>query len=362
MNRYEAEVTGIKYGDDKMQVLRLGEPAEHLAVCFVELAGLCAPGDRVLVNSTATDLDLGTGGFDFIIARLDDAAGVSPRAVDPDKEGHIMKLRYTPLQTNVMCIEEPGSPTHAKMLAADTLSGMPVACCELHSQMPLVAAGIRKTLPDAKIVYIMTDQSALVMQFSKVATKSLETGLVNLAITCGQAMGGDAEAVNLHSALLAARNVYDADVAIVAIGPGIVGTATPFGHGGCAQAEAVNATAALGGIPVAVMRVSFADPRERHIGVDYHFTNSIGKLALAKTIVCIPDNLTDSHRATVQAQLHEADILMNHKIVEVSVGDGPIDTRGINVTTMGRSFEDDPAFFWCAYAAGIEAGRLCQQA
>ena len=360
MKRYEAEVLKIRYQDEDMQVLELGEPAGHPAVCYTRLSGVCAPGDRVLVNSTATTLDLGTGGFDFVISIIGDAAKLEG-GIDPQAEGHIIKLRYTPMQTNVMCIEDPSSPAHDTMLGADGLDGMPVACCELHSQMPLVAAGIRKSMPDAKIVYIMTDQSALVMQFSKIAKKSLDTGLVNLAITCGQAMGGNAEAVTLHSALLAAKHVYNADAAIVAIGPGIVGTATPFGHGGIAQAEAVNAVAALGGVPIAVMRVSFVDPRERHLGVDHHFINSIGRLVLARTTVCIPDNLTDSHRATVHAQLHDAGILANHKIVEVAIEDEAIDTRGINVTTMGRSFSDDPAFFWCAYAAGVHTGCLCAE-
>ena len=186
MKRYEAEVLDIRYQDDQMQVLTLGEPAAHPAVCYVKLSGKCEPGDRVLVNSTATTLDLGTGGFDFVISIIGDAEKQNEGSgIDPETDGHIIKLRYTPMQTNVMCIEDPSSPSHQKMIEARNLDGMPVACCKLHSQMPIVAAGIQKAMPDAKIVYIMTDQSALVMQFSKVAKGAIDNGLVNLAITCG---------------------------------------------------------------------------------------------------------------------------------------------------------------------------------
>ena len=50
--------------------------------------------------------------------------------------------------------------------------------------------------------------------------------LMDLTVSCGQAFGGDLEAVTLHSGLLAARLVGEADVAIVGIGPGVVGTGT----------------------------------------------------------------------------------------------------------------------------------------
>ena len=53
--------------------------------------------------------------------------------------------------------------------------------------------------------------------------------------------------------------------AVCAIGPGIVGTGTSFGHGGLAAADAANAAAALGGRPVLAPRVSLADARERQL-------------------------------------------------------------------------------------------------
>ncbi len=181
-----------------------------------------------------------------------------------------MKVRYTPLQVDVLSVEEQGSPHHAVMKEARTLSGMPVACCGLHSHVPLVAAAVKEADPNLKVAYCMTDFASLPLALSDMVRAARGAGLIDETISCGQAFGGGLEAVNLHSGLLAARHVVRADVAIVAIGPGVVGTATPFGHGGIAQGEAINAVASLGGMPVAVLRISFADERPRHQGVSHH--------------------------------------------------------------------------------------------
>ena len=363
MLRQTATVESIERQDAHMQVLVLsGRQAR--AICYVDITGACAAGDEVLVNATATALGLGTGGYDFVMANLtrpaspDDvpAADTGARGIAPGWTGRMMKLRYSPVQVDVASIEEEGSPHHDAMAQATTLEGMPVVCCELLSQLPLVAAGIRSRLPEARIVFCMTDEAALPFQFSNVARQCIDTGLVNLAITCGQATGGNAEAITLHSGLLAARQVFGADAAIVSMGPGIAGTATPFGHGGVAQAESINAAAALGGLPVAPLRLSFSDDRPRHRGLSHHTAAALGTLALARAWVPMPDCLDHGQRATVLAQLDEAGIRARHEVLDVEVGRQPIDTRGIEVTTMGRGFGDDPAFFWAAFAAGICAG------
>ena len=66
----------------------------------------------------------------------------------------------------------------------------------------------------------------------------------------------------------AAAAGYEAVVA--SIGPGIVGTGTPLGHGALAAADVANAASALRGRPVLVPRVSFGDERERHRGLSHH--------------------------------------------------------------------------------------------
>ncbi len=370
IDRVIARVAGIAEEEPGIQRLEIDGGTGHRAVCYTSLVGACAPGDQVILNCTATSLNLGTGGEDFVIAKIpadSECEGPLKLSDEPgipavgSHNGHIMKLRYTPLQRSVGCVEEPDSPHHNKMLRTRSLDGMPVVCCSLHSQVPLVAAGIRSIMPDAVIAYCMTDEGSLMAEHSRIVGACRDTGLLNMTITCGQASGGGMEAVTLHSGLLASRAVIGADVAIVSIGPGIAGTATPFGHGGVAQAEAVNAAGALGGKPVAVARISLADPRERHHGLSHHFLESMGTLTLAKCCIYIPKGLPDDAHKYIEEQLEASGISQRHDVVWVSVPDGPYDTRGIKVTTMGRSYEDDPWFFKAAYGAGAECASMVLQ-
>jgi hypothetical protein len=76
-----------------------------------------------------------------------------------------------------------------------------------------------------------------------------DAGWLAGTVTVGQAFGGDLETVTVHTGLLAARHVLGAQVAVVAQGPGNLGTGTRWGFSGVACGEAVNAAAVLGGRP-----------------------------------------------------------------------------------------------------------------
>jgi hypothetical protein len=272
-----------------------------------------------------------------------------------------MKLRYTPLQHEVLSVEEPASPHHAVMEQARSLEGAPVVCCELHSQVPLVAAAVRHIKPQARVVYCMTDEAALLASFSTLLARMRTSGLIDACITCGQALGGDLEAVNLYSGLLAATAVCGADVVICAQGPGIVGTATRFGHGGLAQGQALNAAAVLDGVPMAPLRLSFADARTRHQGVSHHTLTALGVASLAEAVIPVPGDLSSEQAALVDRQLEEAGIPGRHGLVNIPVDRDAIDPCGLEVTTMGRAQSDDPAFFSAAFAAGILAARFLDE-
>ena len=102
-------------------------------------------GDRVLLNTTAVDLSLGTGGLHFVVARAGTGQGV---ALDEPSGGHVMKLRYTPLQRDVLVGRVAGEPAPRRRWPPPTTSaGMPVVCCGLHSQVPLVAAAVKQADP-----------------------------------------------------------------------------------------------------------------------------------------------------------------------------------------------------------------------
>lgn len=338
-------------GAQRVRVLLDGAPEPATAVAYAALTGPCAEGERVLCNTTAVDLALGTGGEHFVVARAGEGVSFEDRV-----PGHIMKLRYTPLQRDVTVVEEPASGYHEIMAEARSLDGMPVVCCGLHSQMPLVAAAVKERSPGARVAYVMTDEASLPLAVSRIVPRLIDAGLLDATITCGQAFGGQTEAVNLYSALLAARHVLHADVAIVAIGPGIPGTATPFGHSGIAQGQALNAAAALGGVPIAVLRLSFADERPRHVPVSHQTITALGTVALSPALVPVPA-LDGPMGTAIDAALDASGIWARHERRTVPFETLP-DTRGVQTRTMGRGAEDDPAFFHAAAAAGRLAAEI----
>src|SRR5690349_11474646 len=263
------------------------------ALAYPALVGSPRVGDRVLLNVTALEAGLGTGGYALVVAIPDRLPA------DSDISGHIVKSRYTPLQVMTESADEQGSKYHELLESADSLDGMPVVVADLHSALPAILAGLfyassatsltrdgseKFSTPAAagfpRVAYVMTDGGALPAWFSRTIAGLREADWLAATITTGQSFGGDLETVTVHSGLLAARHAVGADVAVIAQGPGNLGTGTRWGYSGVAAGEAVNAAATLGGRPVASLRVSFADPRDRHQGVSHHSLTAYGRVPL----------------------------------------------------------------------------------
>src|SRR6476469_10798434 len=154
------------------------------AYVLTQLTGPVAAGDRVVVNTTAVDLDLGTGGWHFVHWNLERGEWVEPGP------GHIMKLRYTSFQADVGSTEEhldAGTGTRV------TIDGLPVVATPLHSQVPAVAVGIRSVRPEARIAYVMTDGAALPLALSDLVAAMRDRGLIDTTVTFWHAFGGDRE-------------------------------------------------------------------------------------------------------------------------------------------------------------------------
>jgi hypothetical protein len=315
------------------------------ALAHPELVGVPEPGDAVLLNVTALQLGLGTGGYALVVAFPDRLPA------DRSGPGHLVKARYTPAQTVVLGADEQDAPSHALLAVDEPLPapGMPVVVADLHSSLPAVVAGVLADRPGARIVYVMTDGGALPIWFSR--TVAALAPVLTGTVTVGQAFGGDLEAVTVHSGLLAAARVLHADVAIVTQGPGNLGTGTPWGFSGVAAGEAVNAAAAVGGRPVAALRMSAADPRPRHRGVSHHSTTAYGRVALAPADVVVPASY---------AALVDPAPFARHRLVEVDDA-GLLDAlrrSPAELSTMGRGLDDDPLAFLAAAAAGRHAAAL----
>jgi hypothetical protein len=341
------------------------DATEGLAVNYPALTGQAVPGDVVLLNTTGVDLGLGTGGRHFVLSVDRVSAPEAANASDAPASasigpGHIMKLRYTPLQLRCLAVEEDDSPWHETMATARDHGGMPVVSACLHSMVPVIAAAIRLARPEAQIVYVMTDGAALPAAFSRLLWRMRDVGLIDASITCGHSFGGDLEAVNHWSALLAARHCLKATHAIVGMGPGIVGTGTPFGFTGMEQAAVLNSVACLGGSPVAALRMSFADKRERHQGVSHHSLTVLGVGTLVRATVAVPP-LQPQQRALVSAQLQGGGIITRHDVQWETDPGGAIELcveLGVGLSTMGRSHTEEPEFFAAAASAGVVAARL----
>ena len=76
------------------------------ALAYVDMVGQPHVGDRVLLNTTALDLGLGTGGYAIVVALPDRLPA------DPDGPGHLVKARYTPSQMTVLGVDEQESAHH----------------------------------------------------------------------------------------------------------------------------------------------------------------------------------------------------------------------------------------------------------
>lgn len=311
------------------------------AVLHLRFCARARPGDEVVVNRTASRLGLGSSEGDIVVWNL------AHPGHEWMSDGHVMKLRYTPLQTDVLAVEAPESPHHAAMETASSLDGTPVVAASLHSQLLPVVAGIRMRRPAARIAFVMTDGGALDVGLSRTVTRLRELGWLAGTISAGHAFGGDLEAVTVYSALLAAKAVLGADVIVAGMGPGVVGTATAFGTSALELGTTINAAAALRGRPVACVRMSEGDARERHRGLSHHARVALERVALARAEVPVPAG-------------HHPGPVGDHDVLEVDC-DGVLDalreaaSAGLRCSHMGRGLDDDELFFLAAAAAGLHA-------
>jgi len=324
LSLWRGRVTAIV--EQRERLVRL-EVDGKACVAYPELTGPVALEDDVLVNVQARELELGSGGFDVLYANLTRGLGLAAA-----ESAHVMKLPYTPLQWAVLHAEEAGA-------LADGLDGLPVVCCSLHSQVVPACAGLGEGL---RIAYVQLAGGALALPLSDSVRLLRERGLLSRTVSVGACFGGEEECVSAASALAwASANGYDA--VLCAIGPGIVGTGSRFGHGGLAAADAANAASALGGSPVLAARVSSADERDRHLGVSHH-TQAVLALCAGRVTVAWPEGLEPPDWVEPRQ--------------EVDVAGWEEACAGLPLSHMGRGPDEEPWFFAAAFAAGRLARSL----
>ena len=360
----------VRPGAVELEVIRRdgGEPDEIRALAYTTLMAVPKPGDRVLLNVAALDRGLGTGGYALVIAVLDPNGQVTEQP--PQPAGHLVKARYMPLQAMVAGADEQGSRYHELLRDADSIAGLPVVVADLHSALAPILLAVRHDRPQTRVAYVMTDQGALPIAFSRSVAELRAAGLLAATVTVGQAFGGDLEAVTVHSGLLTARLALEADLVVITQGPGNLGTGTRWGFSGVGAGEAINAAGTLGGRPIGALRISGVDPRPRHRGVSHHSLTAYGRVAMTPADLAIPDFAAATKLAgiaglaAVAAMADEvtrsAALLTRHRQVLVRLDglDQALRDSPVPLSSMGRDLDADPAYFLAAAAAGRLAASL----
>ncbi|HEY3239907.1 MAG TPA: DUF3866 family protein, partial [Acidimicrobiia bacterium] len=120
----------------------------------------------------------------------------------------------------------------------------------------------------------------------------------------------------------------------------------------------LDATVALGGRPVACLRASFADPRERHRGLSHHSATTLRLACRERVSIALP-LVGGPEEARLRADLAAADLDRLHEVVEVEPPDvlGLFARYGLEVSSMGRPAAADPVLFACGAAAGVLAAN-----
>lgn len=329
------------------------------------LVGEVHEGDEVVVNVEARDLGLGSGGFDIVHVNLTrglDAPGARSGE-------HVIKLNYTSLQHPVDPADAPagqaGEDGSGELRQRE--ASPPVVVLPLHGHLAPVAWAAQRERPDLRIGFVQTAGGALPGALSRDVRRLRAEGLLCDHLTAGPAHGGEREAVSLIGAIDAAAHRFGWDAIVAGPGPGILGSATPLGHGGIVALDGAHAALALGLPTMVSPRLSSSDPRPRHRGLSHH-TATVLDLLLAPVRVPVPETEVEgwpllaaeapeggSHQAALDA------------LIELCAGRHDIAVERIDLdgyaasdlprSTMGRSISEDPLFFAAPLAAGSALAR-----
>ena len=308
------------------------------AYSLTEIFGVAQVGDDVIVNTSAVDLGLGTGGWHVLHWNLSRDPGSASNS------GHIMKVRYTSLQHSHPMIEEmyhePGGELRNR------LRGRRVLVAGLHSQVGIAALVARHIKPEWRIAYVMTDGAALPIALSDMVASLVEKNIIDHTVTAGQSFGGEFESLTVESGVAGCFEHLEADLVIVGMGPGIAGSGTQLGNTAIECAAAINNLRSMGAEVSFAVRYSDGDARTRHQGVSHH----------SSTII---DLCRDGVLLGIPADHAQNCFVAGAVPVDVRTAMDYLGVESLTPTSMGRGFADDPGFY--AHTAAAVAVHLARQ-
>lgn len=318
------------------------------------LIGPCEAGDEVVVNVEALDLGLGSGGFDVVHVNL--TRGLTAGGAVGT---HVMKLNYTPLQHPVEPIEvghEEAAPRPSRT--------PPVLVLPLHGHLAPAAWAFAEASGSGALGYVHTPGGALPGTLSRDVHELRSRGVLAGDVSAAPCYAGTHEAISVPGALHAAAERLGWDAVIAGPGPGILGSATRYGHGGMSALDVAHASLALGLPTLVSPRLSGSDPRARHRGLSHH-SASVLELLLDAVRVPVPE--TDAGGWPTEATDGGPSPDPLAAISEICSGRHDVAVEGVDLEgyaasglptrTMGRTIEEDPLFFAAPLAAGRALAR-----
>jgi hypothetical protein len=135
-----------------------------------------------------------------------------------------------------------------------------------------------------------------------------------------------------------------------------VGTASRLGFSGIEVGPILDAAIGLRGVPIACLRVSFADPRPRHRGLSHHSATALSIATRGRALIPLP-TIGGQEEKILRADLETSGLADRHDLIDVPPA-GIIDLfaqHELEVVSMGRPAADDPVLFEAAAAAGTVA-------
>lgn len=348
---------GSVVGGDPLTVEVAGE--KRRAWADPALVGEVREGDEVVVNVEALDLGLGSGGFDIVCANLSRGLEAGGAAAD----AHVMKLNYSPLQHPVDPVEAGHDDAPARPARTP-----PVLVLPLHGHLAPAAWAFERAGEGLSLGYVQTPGGALPGTLSRDVGALRARGLLAGHVTAGPCYGGEHEAISVPGALHAAAERLGWDAVVAGPGPGILGSATRYGHGGMAALDVAHAALALGSPTIVGPRLSASDPRERHRGLSHH-SSAVLELLLGPVRVPVPETDAGGWPTDAPDGGEAPDALAaitevcgdRHDVAVEQVDLDGYAAAGLPTRTMGRELADDPLFFAAPLAAGRALARAASE-
>lgn len=356
----KGRVIEILQQGDKTQMLNVENTINGLierAINYIEETGICSRGDLVIINTVGNKLNLGTGGYNIVYYNT--SLDLDNEVFFDRKNGHIIKMKYTQCQVKVKSVEENTDfknifENHVKLLQR------PVVFAILHSMISPLVRTIKCINNNINISCVYTYGGAMNANNSFSLKRLKEEGLINSVITTGECYGGDYEAINITTGIMFGLNQLKNDIIIVCSGPGIAGSSTYYGFSTFDLIGSIYITKQLGLLPILIPRISLADQRERHIGVSMQSIAILQTLDFPIHVVLYRDNEDMEGFRFIHNQFIKYNVINKHifNIIDDGIIKENIDFITEDTRVMGRSYIEDPYFFYNCCSTGVYAAKL----